>query len=547
MSGATMTEAPASLEFEAAAALDPVQRFAAWTSALTGWRRQGFAALLGVLAAAALPPVDMVPLLVVSFSGLVWLAADLSRPREAFVLGWSFGFGFFLAGFYWIALALLVDIAAYWWLLPLAVIALPVCFGVFSGVALVAYERIGARGVFARACALGVTWTASEWLRGHILTGFPWNLIGYVWSGGFPGADTVLQTTAAIGIYGLSLITVIAAALPAGLGDPTFGTARRWRRFVPAGAALLLVALLAGAGAVRLAGASVAMVPDIRLRLVQPSIAQTLKWDPQERESNFQRLLALSAGTGSEGVTDIIWPEAAATFFLNREPARRAAIARVAPRGGLVITGALRTEPPPERPVHAWNSLVAIDDTGAIRGNYDKFHLVPFGEYMPLRWLIPIPAIANDGVDFAAGPGPRTLDLPGLPPVGPLICYEVIFPGAVTDPAHRPAWLLNVTNDAWYGFSSGPFQHFSIARVRAVEEGLPLVRAANNGISGVIDPYGRVVKRLGLDDVGVVDSGLPVGLPDPPLYARAGDWLLLILMLGASLPLLAGRRRKKSR
>jgi apolipoprotein N-acyltransferase len=172
---------------------------------------------------------------------------------------------------------------------------------------------------------------------------------------------------------------------------------------------------------------------------------------------------------------------------------------------------------------------------------------VPFGEYMPLRWLIPIPAIANDGVDFAAGPGPRTLDLPGLPPVGPLICYEVIFPGAVIDPAHRPAWLLNVTNDAWYGFSSGPFQHFSIARVRAVEEGLPLVRAANNGISGVIDPYGRVVKRLGLDDIGVIDSGLPVGLPDPPLYARAGDWLLLILMLGASLPLLAGRRRKKSR
>ena len=537
------SETSASLRFEGAV-FDPVQRLAGWTSALVGWRRHGFAALLGVLAAAALPPVDMTPLLAVAFSGLVWLAADLARRRDAFAVGWSFGFGFFLAGFYWIALALLVDIATYWWLLPLAIVALPVFFGIFSGLALLAYDWIGARGV-GRACALGLCWTATEWLRGHILTGFPWNLVGYAWSGGFPGAGTVLQTTAATGIYGLSLLTVIAAALPASLGDPAFGAARRWRRFVPAGAALLLLATLAAAGAVRLAGDSGAMVPGIRLRLVQPSIAQNLKWDAQERERNFQRLLALSAAPASEPITDVIWPEAAATFFLNREPARRAAIATVVPRGGLLLTGALRTEPAPERALHAWNSLVALDDSGAIRGNYDKFHLVPFGEYMPLRSLIPIPAIANDGVDFAAGPGPRTLDLPGLPPVGALICYEVIFPGEVTDPAHRPAWLLNVTNDAWYGFSSGPFQHFAIARVRAIEEGLPLVRAANNGISGVFDAYGRVVKRLGLDDIGVVDSGLPVGLP-APLYARDGDWLLLVLMLAASLPLLRRRSRRRA-
>jgi apolipoprotein N-acyltransferase len=538
-----MIETPTSLGFEAVMARDPVQRFAGWAGALTGWRRHGVAALLGVLAAAALPPVDLVPLLALSFSGLIWLASGVSGRREAFALGWSFGFGFFLAGFYWIALALLVDIAAYWWLLPPTLIALPAFFGIFSGLALVVYEALDARG-FAQACALGVAWTASEWLRGHILTGFPWNLVGYAWSGGFPGAGTVLQTTATTGIYGLSLLTVIMAALPATLGDPVLGAARPWRRFVPAGVAILLLAVLAGAGALRLAGAGDAMVPGVRLRLVQPSIAQTLKWDAREREANFQRLLVLSAGPGHDQITDIIWPEAAATFFLNRDPARRAAIAAVVPHGGLLLTGALRTEPPPETPIHAWNSLVALDDTGAIRGNYDKFHLVPFGEYMPLRSLIPIPAIANDGVDFGAGPGPRTLDLPGLPPVGPLICYEVIFPGEVTDPAHRPAWLLNVTNDAWYGFSSGPFQHFAIARVRAVEEGLPLVRSANNGISGVIDAYGRVVRRLGLDDVGVVDSGLPVSIAAPPFYARIGDWTLLALMLAASLPLLRRRRAK---
>jgi len=543
-----MSETPSSLGFEASASLDPLQRFAAWASVLTGWRRQMLAALLGVLAAAALPPVDMVPLLFVAFSGLVWLAGGRSGARAAFALGWSFGFGFFLAGFYWIALALLVDIATFWWLLPIALVALPTFFGIFSGLALLAYDWIDARGI-GRACALGLSWTATEWLRGHILTGFPWNLIGYAWSGGFPGTTTVLQSTAAIGIYGLSLVTVIVAALPAALGEPVLGATRPWRRFVPAVAAVLAVSALAGAGALRLAGASGGVVPDIYLRIVQPSIPQTLKWNPEAAESNFQRLLTLSGGPGHERVTDIIWPEAAATYYLNREPARRAAIATVVPLRGLVLTGALRTDPPPGRGEHAWNSLVALDAAGDIRASYDKFHLVPFGEYMPLRSLVPIAAIANDGVDFSAGPGPRTLNLPDLPPVGPLICYEVIFPGAVVDPAHRPGWLLNVTNDAWYGFSSGPFQHFAIARVRAVEEGLPLVRAANNGISGVIDPYGRVVKRLGLDDIGVIDSALPLGLAEPPLYARVGDWMLLILMLAASLPILVrlNTRANKSR
>ncbi len=537
-----MIEAPSSVDFKAASALDPVQRFATWASALTGWRRHAIAALLGVFAAAALPPVDLVPLLAVAFSGLIWLAAGVTGRRDAFILGWTFGLGFFLAGFYWIALALLVDIATYWWLLPLALIALPVFFGIFSGAALVAYDWLAPRGV-GRACALAIAWVATEWLRGHILTGFPWNLVGYAWSGGFPGAGVVLQTTSAIGIYGLSLLTVIVAGLPASLGDPAFGTVRPWHRFVPVAMALVLLAGLAGAGAVRLAGATTATVPDIRLRIVQPSIPQTLKWDPQEREANFRRLLSLSAGPDSDRITDVIWPEAAATYFLNREPTRRAAIAAVVPRGGLLLTGALRTDSEPARAEHAWNSLVALDDAGAIRGSYDKFHLVPFGEYVPLRNLIPIPAIANDGLDFSAGPGPHTLDLPGLPPVGPLICYEAIFPGAVTDPLQRPAWLLNVTNDAWYGFSSGPFQHFAIARVRAIEEGLPLVRAANNGISAVVDAYGRIVGRLGLDDVGVIDAGLPIGLAEPPLYGRAGDWMLLVVMLGASLPLLHRRYR----
>lgn len=541
-----MPDLPLSVGFQAASALDPIQRFAAWAGELQGWRRYLLGFLLGALAAAALPPVDIVPLLLVSFGGLTWLADGCRRPREAFILGWSFGFGYFVAGLYWIAVSLFTDIAAFWWALPFAVGGLPACFGIYTGLALAAYHWIGARGA-GRAFALAGCWTAAEWLRGHLFTGLPWNLVGYVWSGGFPGATAVLQTAAVTGIYGLSLLTVIAAALPAALGDPPLGVIR-WRRFVPALASLLLLAVLGGGGAARLAEAKVGTVPNVLLRLVQPSIPQTLKWDPAVRESNFQRLLALSASPGADHVTDIIWPEAAATYFLNRDAVHRGAIAAIAPHDGLVITGTLRTEPPPEQPRDVWNSLVAINGSGEIVAGYDKVHLVPFGEYMPLRSILPLKKLTAGTIDLSAGPGVRTLDLPGLPEAGPLICYEVIFPGDVVDPHHRPAWLLNITNDAWFGFSSGPFQHFAIARTRAVEEGLPLVRAANNGISGVIDPYGRVVRRLGLDDIGALDSALPAALP-PPVYARVGDtiFLGLLIICGFSVSNKIRTARRKSR
>jgi apolipoprotein N-acyltransferase len=402
---------------------------------------------------------------------------------------------------------------------------------------MLAYHWIGARGV-GRAFALALVWTAAEWLRGHILTGFPWNLIGYAWAGGFPGASTVLQTASVTGIYGLSLVTVLLAALPCSLGDVVLGPARPWRRFVPAGGALLVVVGLAGFGAIRLATDTGAVVPNVHLRLVQPSIVQSLKWDPAAREGNFQRLLALSASPGEDKITTLIWPEAAATYFLDRDPVHLAALAAVVPPGGLLLTGTLRTEPPPAPPVHIWNSLVAITGSGAIVAAYDKVHLVPFGEYVPLRSILPLPKITAGSIDLSSGPGPRTLDLPGLPAVGPSICYEDIFPEGVMDSSRRPGWLLNVTNDAWFGFSSGPFQHFAMARVRSVEQGLPLVRSANNGISGVVDPYGRIVKRLALDDVGVLDAELPTALSKNTVYGSIGDWILLLLLAMCAAPLL---------
>jgi apolipoprotein N-acyltransferase len=272
------------------------------------------------------------------------------------------------------------------------------------------------------------------------------------------------------------------------------------------------------------------------LRIVQPSIPQNLKWDAAAAAINFRRLIALSTAPRPHPIAAILWPEAAVPFLLERDPAARRAIAAIAPATGYVITGALRANPPPGPVEQVWNSIEAVDADGAIVGDYDKAHLVPFGEYVPLRKFLPFRKITAGTIDLSAGPGASTMALRGLPPFGPLICYEAIFPGAVIDAAQRPDWLLNLTNDAWYGRSSGPFQHFAIARTRAVEEGLPIVRVANNGISGVIDAHGRVPARINLDAVGYADVELPVPV-EPTFYARTGDWTLLTLLLLGTVPL----------
>jgi apolipoprotein N-acyltransferase len=517
----------------------PLCRIAQQLGGEVGWRRYGFAFLFGVSAAGALPPVDLVPLLAVAFPGLLWLDEGSTGPWASFALGWAFGFGFFLAGLYWIAAALFVDLRAFWWLVPVAVLGLPAVLAVYAGIALAATElatRCLRLPPTARICAFAISWTATAWIRGHAFTGFPWNLIGYAWSGAFPGALAVLQSVAWIGIYGLTLITVLAASLLALLGTPLLAPVRPGRRQAPAVAAALLILVPAAAGAIRLK-----LLPlretGIWLRLVQPSILETLKWNPAAALSNFDRLLALSRQPAAHRLAAVLWPEAAVPFLLGRDAPARQAIAAVAPKGGYVITGALRANPPPGPVVKLWNSIEAVNGNGQIEARYDKAHLVPFGEYIPapFRELLPIKKITPGMINLSAGPGPRTITLPGLPAFAPLVCYEVIFPGAVVDEAQRPQWIFNATNDAWYGRTSGPYQDFAMARTRAIEEGLPLVRVANNGISGVIDPLGRITARLALDDIGYADILLPQAVART-LYARAGDLMLLGLLLLTAVP-----------
>jgi apolipoprotein N-acyltransferase len=514
----------------------PLCRIAQEMAAHQGWRRYGIAFLLGALLAAALPPVDLTPVVFVVFPLYLWLDDGSETAWASARLGYVFALGHFAAGLYWIAAALFVDIERYWWALPFAVLGIPAVLATPVALSLyvasLATSRLKLWGL-ARICAFAVMWSVAEWLRGHLFTGLPWNLLGYVWAGGFPGGLAMLQSVAWIGIYGLGFVTVLAASLLALLGAPALIPIGRWRFALPAIAAAVLILAPATVGAIQLRQAP-SSETGIWLRLVQPSIPQTAKWDPAEAEANFHRLTELSSAPSEHKLSAVIWPEAASTFFLERDTAHRTAVAAVAPDGGYVITGALRGSPLSGPLKEVWNSIDIIDPAAEIIAQYDKAHLVPFGEYVPFRDVLPFHKLTAGSIDLSAGPGPQTIGLTQLPPFAPLICYEAIFPGAIVDARQRPSWILNVSNDAWYGRTSGPYQHFAMARTRAVEEGLPLVRAANNGISGVIDAEGRVLASTKLDAVTYADIKLPAVGP-ATLYSRLGDWVFLAMLAAGAL------------
>jgi apolipoprotein N-acyltransferase len=507
--------------------LVPASRLAALAlriGALQGWRRWLLGLGLGVLSAASMPPFCLVPVLLVALPGLVWLIDGARSKRQAAFDGWRFGFGLFTPSLYWMTLSLFVDIGQFWFLVPFSLMGLPALLGVFTGAG-TALARLAPQPGFRRILLLAVTWTAFEWLRGHILTGFPWILIGQTWSGSSGVLVAMLQSTALFGTYGLSLVTVLIAALPACLGYPGPGG----RRIAPPALGFLLLAVLIAWGGLRLDHGPDPSVPKVRLRVLQTAIPQSASWSQAEAVRELDQTIDLASGPGFDTVTDEIWPESSIEFMINRDTDLRAALTRAVPPNGLLLAGTLRGND--TGPItQIWNSVGVIDHAGRLIAAYDKFHLVPFGEYVPFRSILRFNTIVADRFDFSTGPGPRTFALPGLPPVGPIICYEAIFPHAVADETHRPDWLVNVTNDAWFGISTGPYQHLAIARIRAVEEGLPLVRSANGGISAIVDAHGRILRRLPLGASGTIDGALPEALPATP-YARFGDALLVLLVI----------------
>jgi apolipoprotein N-acyltransferase len=516
-----------------------IKNFADGLRARRGWRRYALACAYGALSSLAYAPADAVPVLWIAFPALIFLLQSTKDWHRAFALGWCFAFGFFVFDLYWTAVSMFVDISHFWWAVPFAFFGLPAVFALYYGMAAAVAQKIGLRGA-GGTTIFALLWFLADYARGHLFTGFPWNIEGYAWADFLP----MLQIASLIGIYGLTLLTLAAACLPACLAETE--TPKRNRILVTG--SLILLALIAIWGGVRLAEAPNVVVPGVRLRLVQPNVQQELKWKPEEQEKNFARLLAITSEPGEDQITAVIWPETASPFYLTLDEEHRKQVGALAPKNGAIITGVLRAEVDPSG-VHYYNSLVAVDDHAQIAAVYDKSHLVPFGEYMPFRQWIPAPALANLGVDFSRGPGPQTLHAPGAPGFSPLICYEAIFPGAIINSRDPSQFLLNVTNDGWYGHTAGPYQHFAIARTRTVEEGLPLVRAANTGISGIIDSYGRIEARLGLGHSGYIDGDLPQALPAPTFFRQYGDgplWLIfgLLALTAVSGRILNSKMRK---
>ena len=508
-------------------------RLNAWVGGLEGWRRRGFAALLGAVSAAGFAPVHFAPAMLVSLIALYWLIQAAPTRRRAFNVAWFWGFGHFVAGNLWIANSFMIDAARFGWMMPPVISGLAAFLALYAALTGLVVWRQGDLSP-GRIIAFAAVWTIGEWLRSHVLTGYAWNLTAYVWD----WSPAMMQSAALWGSWGLGLVTTAIFTLPATLAAPQ----QKRSRIACLGAVAALAVLFAG-GAWRLAGDTGEHVPGIKLRIVQANVSQKEKLDGGFREQHFLKHLELTRSTpGLDKITHVIWPESSIPFLIDREPALRQMIAPIVPPNGALLAGTIRGAPSNGELEQVWNSLVVLDSSGTMRGTADKAHLVPLGEYVPMRNLFPfISKLTPGAMDFSAAPGPVTIPIPGAPDVGPSICYEVIFPGAVVDETKRPGWLVNITNDGWFGNSTGPYQHFASARFRAVEEGIPLVRAANTGISGVVDAYGRVETQSKLGEIAVIDADLPLALA-PTYFARFGLVIPALLALIALIPMVQRRR-----
>jgi apolipoprotein N-acyltransferase len=532
----------------------------------TGWRRRLIAFASGAIGALAMAPIDFLPALALPMTIAVWLIDGSAGPldkksavvassrswrlwrnlpaplRSAFAVGWWWGFGYFLAGLWWLGAAFLAEGDEYAFAMPLGVIGLPAAMALYPALGFMLARLIwtpGANRLFALAAAL----TFTEWLRGNLFTGFPWNAFGMALGGNLATA----QLASLVGLYGLTAVAIVIFSAPATLAAKPFTP----RAAGPALAASLVLVAIFAFGAWRLARAPRNSAPGVVLKIMQPNLSQGEKFRPEYKDAILQHYLelsALDADEGSKELTVVIWPESAFPFILSRDAEALAQIGAALPLGSLLVTGAARAEEDPLDPAPAmslanpafFNAIQVIASGGIILDTYDKAHLVPFGEYLPFESLLShlgLHHFVHIPGGFEAGPGRKTLNVPGLPSVAPLICYEAIFPGEVMPQekgAPRPGLMLNVTNDGWFGLTAGPYQHFAQARLRAIEEGLPLARAANTGVSAIVDPYGRIISQLPLGVEGLLKGPLPRAIPAPvfgrhPFATAFGTWFVALI------------------
>ncbi|MGI9479501.1 MAG: apolipoprotein N-acyltransferase [Hyphomicrobiaceae bacterium] len=512
-------------------------------------RRRSFLVLFfaGALSVLSMAPFHFWPMLCLTLPVLFWALEDVATHgrngwRSAAWRGWAFGFGYHLAGLYWIGSAFLVQAERFAALMPFAISALTASLALFLAVAAVAYvlARPHLAGVPQRIVGIALIMMVVEWLRGHIFTGFPWNTLGYALTMPLP----LMQWAGLFGIYVLTAITVVTLTAPL----VVLATRRDQPLLTILGTTIAPLGLATAYGVWQLNTHPTEFQPNVRLRLVQPSFSQRDKFDQSKRGQIFLRHLELarqgfepgSAIAPSDRPTHIVWPEAAIPFFVRRNRQALMAMDNALPDDVRIIAGTFRIDVPPNVPnervgkFRAFNTAMAFGGDGKVKSFYDKIHLVPFGEYLPAQSLLSALGFENltrTAGGLALGKAPRELmRIAGLPPVEMLICYEASFPNEVAQTHERPGLMINLTNDAWFGNTTGPYQHLHQTRLRAVEQGVAMLRSANTGISAIVDPMGRMLSSLALNDTGVIDSAMPRAVRTP-IYGRHGRVIELAAVL----------------
>ncbi|PRY85628.1 apolipoprotein N-acyltransferase [Donghicola tyrosinivorans] len=462
----------------------------------------------GALAALGQAPFDLLPALIAGLSAVIWLTATAPRPWVAARRAWLGGTGYFAVSLSWIVEPFMIEPEIYGWMAPFALVFMAAGLALFWGLAGWLALRLRG-GIWAVAAALALT----DLLRSYVLTGFPWGMAAQA-TVDWP----VYQLAQYIGPHGVNLLVLLFCAtlayvLASWRSIPAFGLS------VAAALALLWP------------------MPDVQVatdapivRVLQPNAAQAEKWLPGNAQKFFDRQLDFSAVPAPEAPALVVWPETAVPFLLERAGLALAQISLSAGDAHSLV-GIQHSDD-----WGRWyNSAALVTPEGEVSDLYDKHHLVPFGEYMPVRWLfrwLDIAGLAaNDSSGYWPGPGPQVIPVPGVGKVLPLICYEAIFPQDILQSPERPDLLVQITNDAWFGTFSGPYQHLAQARMRAIETGLPMVRSANTGVSAVIAPNGQVMQQIALGQDGFIDVRLPAAKP-APIYSQTGDWSALVLILG---------------
>lgn len=488
--------------------------------------------LWGALSGLAFAPFHAWFLLIFGISGLSYFLNDEENRGKAFKLVWFWSFGLFLISLHWVSFSLGIDLEKFFWLLPLTILGLPAFLALIPALLCGPFLLFFSPGV-GRWLGFAALWGIAEWVRGHwLFGGFPWNLIAFTWG----NRPVLLQTLSFWGPYGLSVVSILLLTAPSLLLKKQLS----WnQKILWSSVSILSLFGLIFWGSLRICPPQ--MIEGCWMRLVQPNVIQRHKWSPAFQGQHMEDLFELTQSPSSVKITHVLWPECALPTVLNSPDLRGYRLPLASDQ--TLLTGVLRLSYGRDQTKYPWNSVMIVDAVGTLKGCYDKSHLVPFGEYVPFRAFLSqffdmgwVKRITYGDQDSVAGAGPQTLEVPGAPSVSALVCFDVVFPGEVVSPEGRPGWLLDVTNDAWFEDSWGLDQHFEMGIFRAVEEGLPLVRVANTGISGVIDPYGKRLDDLPKMTKLFHDFQLPQALP-PTFYSRWREWpfwgiVFLLLWIG---------------